>query len=76
MRCTLRRGTNFAPFTAMPDEQGVAERGAQQETPLEREAKKNPANRQDLEKPSRGRDSAPTDKQAERDPDSPWMGGG
>jgi hypothetical protein len=60
----------------MPDEQGVAERGAQQETSLEREARKNPANWQNLEKPSPGRDSAPPEKQTERDPDSPWMGGG
>jgi hypothetical protein len=60
----------------MSEEQGPAERGAQQETTLEREARKNPANRQVLDKPAEGRDSVPRDKQAERDPDSPWMGGG
>jgi len=52
--------------------------GAQQESPAEREAKKNPANQQNLEKPAEGRDQAPADrvKEGKRDPKSPWMGGG
>jgi hypothetical protein len=59
----------------MTDEQG---HDAQRETPAEREAKKNPANRQDLEKPAPGRDEPPADavKAGKRSPDSPWMGGG
>ncbi len=62
----------------MVDEQGTERRGAQLETPAEREAKKNPANQQDVEKPAKGRDDAPdeTHEQRQRDPSSPWMGGG
>jgi hypothetical protein len=62
----------------MVDEQGKQRRGAQQESPAEREAEKNPANQQDLEKPSEGRDEPPADavKPGKRSPDSPWMGGG
>jgi hypothetical protein len=62
----------------MIDEQGDERRGAQQETSAEREAKKNPANQQDLEQPPEGRDEPPaeTAEKGKRDPDSPWMGGG
>jgi hypothetical protein len=62
----------------MTDEQGDEQRGAQNETAAEREAKKNPANRQDFDKPPQGRDEPPADavKPGKRDPDSPWMGGG
>ena len=62
----------------MVDEQGDERRGAQQESPAEGEAKKNPANKQDLEKPSEGRDKPPdeTVEKGKRSPDSPWMGGG
>jgi hypothetical protein len=62
----------------MVSEQGDDRRGAQQETPAEREAKKNPANQQDLAKPSEGRDEAPSDvvRRGKRSPKSPWLGGG
>jgi hypothetical protein len=61
----------------MVDEQGDERRGAQQETPAEREAKKTPSNQQDLGKPPAGRDEAPVSTiQGKRDPKSPWMGGG
>ncbi len=62
----------------MTSEQGNEQRGAQLETPGEREAKKNPAKQQDLEKPPEGRDEAPSEAvdKGKRDPDSPWMGGG
>ena len=62
----------------MVDEQGTERRGAQQETPAEREAEKNPANHQDLEKPPEGRDVPPTKavEEGKRDSQSPWMGGG
>ena len=62
----------------MPDEQGTERRGAQQETPAEREADKNPSNGQDLERPSEGRDVPPPEavKERKRSPDDPWMGGG
>jgi hypothetical protein len=65
----------------MIDEQGDERRGAQQETAAEREAKKNPANHQDLEQSPEGRDEPPAESAEEgeegtRDPDSPWMGGG
>ena len=62
----------------MVEEQGDEREGAQQETPAEREAKKNPSAKQDLEKPSEGRDEPPAEtvKQRKRSRDSPWMGGG
>ena len=62
----------------MTEEQGRERKGAQQESPAEREAKKNPSKKQDLEKPSEGRDEPPAEtvKKDQRDPDSPWMGGG
>jgi hypothetical protein len=62
----------------MVDEQGDERRGAQRETPAERENKKNPANRQDLDRPADGRDQAPakTEDGGKRSPNSPWMGGG
>lgn len=62
----------------MVDEQGNERNGAQQESPAEREAKKNPPEKQDLEKPSEGRDTPPREKveQGKRSPKSPWMGGG
>jgi hypothetical protein len=62
----------------MPDEHGDERRGAQQVSPAERENKKNPANQQDLTKPPQGRDEPPAKPvdQPQRDPGSPWMGGG
>ena len=47
-------------------------------SPAEREAKKNPSDKQDLEKPSEGRDKPPAEtvEQGKRSPKSPWMGGG
>lgn len=62
----------------MHDEHGDETRGAQQVSPAEREAKKNPANQQDLEKPPQGRDEPPAEpvKKGKRGPESPWMGGG
>ena len=62
----------------MTDEQGDERRGAQDESTAEREAKKNPANQQDLDKPPQGRDEPPAEavKPGKRDSNSPWMGGG
>lgn len=62
----------------MTDEQGTERRGAQRQSPAEREAEKNPANQQDLERPPEGRDVPPTKptQEGKRDPGSPWMGGG
>jgi hypothetical protein len=62
----------------MTDEQGHEREGAQQESPAEREAKRNPAIQQDLDKPSDGRDEPPAEsvKTGKRSPASPWMGGG
>ena len=61
----------------MVDEQGDERRDAQQESAAEREAKKNPANQQDLGRPAEGRDQAPAEKveQGRRSPKSPWLGG-
>jgi hypothetical protein len=62
------------------DEQNVDvdRRGPQQQSPADREAGHNPANRQNLEKPAEGRDVPPEEpvEQGKRDLDSPWMGGG
>jgi hypothetical protein len=71
-------GTQGCRNSGMVDEQGDERRGAQRESPAEREAKKDPANKQDLEKPSEGRDKPPdeTVEKGKRSPDSPWMGGG
>jgi hypothetical protein len=62
----------------MVDEQGDERRGAQQESSADREAKKNPVDKQDLKKPSEGRDTPPDEtlEKGERSSDSPWMGGG
>ena len=62
----------------MTEEQGSERRGAQLERAIDREAKKNPANRQDPAKPAAGRDEVPADtpEQRKRGDDSPWMGGG
>jgi hypothetical protein len=62
----------------MVEEQGNERAGAQQESPAEREAKKNPSEKQDLEKPPEGRDEPPAEtlEQGKRSPKSPWMGGG
>jgi hypothetical protein len=59
------------------EEQGDERRGAQQQSPAEREAEKNPANQQDLERPPEGRDEPPAEtiKEGKRDPKSPWLGG-
>jgi hypothetical protein len=63
---------------SMVDEQGDERRGAQQETPSEREAKKNRATKQDLAQPPEGRDEPPAEtvEDGKRDPKSPWLGGG
>ena len=77
-RCVaITFGPKVSENSGMVDKQGD-ESGAQQESPAEREAKKNPANKQDLEKPSEGRDTPPdeTVEKGKRSPDSPWMGGG
>ena len=62
----------------MVDEQGDERRGAQQESPGEREAKNSPARQQDFGKLPEGRDAPPEDTATdhERGPESPWMGGG
>jgi hypothetical protein len=71
-------GHKIAASPDMVDEQGNERRGAQQESPAEREAKKNPSDKQDFEKPSEGRDKPPgeTVEKGKRSSDSPWMGGG
>ena len=60
------------------DEQGDERRGAQNESPAKREAKRNQADQQDLNKPPQGRDEPPAEpvEQRKRGPESPWMGGG
>jgi len=60
------------------EEHGDNARGAQQETPLEREQKRNPAEQQDLKRPAEGRDVPPPEeiKKGKRSRKSPWMGGG
>jgi hypothetical protein len=62
----------------MTEEHGDERRGAQQQSPAEREVKKNPANRQDRGKPPEGRDEPPAETvdKGKRSSDSPWMGGG
>ncbi len=60
----------------MVDEHDREKHGAQHVNPVEREAKKNPANQQDFEKPAEGRDEAPAITKGKRSPKSPWMGGG
>ena len=62
----------------MVEEQGDERRGAQQESPADREAKKDAAEKQDLGKPPDGRDEPPAEtvEQGKRSPSSPWMGGG
>jgi hypothetical protein len=69
---------SVATASLMVDEQGEAQRGAQQETAAEREAKKNPADQQDLAQPPEGRDTPPAEpvKRGKRNAESPWMGGG
>ena len=55
------------------------ERGAQEEKPGEREAKRAPSTRQDFTRPQEGRDVAPEEEEVvkrKRSPKSPWMGGG
>jgi hypothetical protein len=71
-------GTNVAEPVGMIEEQGSEREGAQQEKPAEREKKKNPSGRQDLEKSPEGRDEPPADavKNVKRSPKTPWMGGG
>jgi len=61
----------------MIDEQGNEREGAQQETPAEREAKKNPSQKQDLDKPPEDRDKPPAEtvKKGKRRPEDPWLGG-
>jgi len=53
-------------------------RAAQRETPSEREAEHNQANRQDLNKAPEGRDQPPakTVTRGKRTRNSPWLGGG
>ena len=54
------------------------ERGAQEEKPGEREAKRASANRQDFTRPQDGRDVVPEEEvvKGTRSTKSPWMGGG
>jgi hypothetical protein len=54
------------------------ERGAQEEKPGEREAKRAPSTRQDFTRPKDGRDVTPEEevKKGNRTSNSPWMGGG
>jgi hypothetical protein len=54
------------------------ERGAQEEKPGDREAKHAPSTRQDFTRPTEGRDVPPSDEivKGNRNPKSPWMGGG
>jgi hypothetical protein len=60
------------------EEHGDERRGAQRESPHEREQKHNPAEHQDLNKPAEGRDVPPSEvvKRGKRGPESPWLGGG
>ena len=62
----------------MVEEQGEERRGAQLESPGEREARNSPSDQQDLEKDPEGRDEPPTGavRRGERDSNGPWMGGG
>jgi hypothetical protein len=71
-------GIRVARAPCMVDEHGDERRGAQQETPAEREARQNPSAQQDLGKPPEGRDEAPAEplKRGKRDPENPWLGGG
>jgi hypothetical protein len=71
-------GIKVAQSPRVVDEQGDERRGAQQESPADREAKKNAADKQDLGKPSEGRDEPPAEtvEEGKRSPKSPWMGGG
>jgi hypothetical protein len=75
---SLNSGVRLAGLFGMVDEQGEERRGAQRETPAEREAEKNPSEQQDLEKAPEGRDEPPADavERGKRDPTSPWLGGG
>jgi hypothetical protein len=77
-RGDYRLGLRIAQTPRVVEEQGDERRGAQQESPADREAKKNRADHQDLEKPSEGRDEPPTEtvEKGKRTPESPWMGGG
>ena len=70
-------GLRFARPAYM-EEHGDETRGAQRESPHEREQKHNPAEQQDLNKPAEGRDVPPSEdvKKGRRGPESPWMGGG
>ena len=71
-------GIKVANTPGVVEEHGNERKGAQQESPAEREAKKNPSQKQDLKKPPEGRDEPPADtvEQGKRSPKSPWMGGG
>ena len=62
----------------MTDEQGTDRSAPQNESPGEREKKKDPANRQDFSKPAEGRDKPPAKpvEEGKRGPRSPWLGGG
>jgi hypothetical protein len=72
-----RFGIDVANRVGMIEEQGNEREGAQRQSPAERERKKNPSARQDLEKPPEGRDEPPDAvKKVKRSPKTPWMGGG
>jgi hypothetical protein len=60
------------------DENLDRERGAQEEQPGDREAKRAPSTQQDFSRPSGGRDCIPEEEveKGNRSTDSPWMGGG
>lgn len=61
----------------MADTNRDENRGAQEESPGEREARERGVDRRELEKPAEGRDLPPEDAGVpRRDLDSPWMGGG
>ena len=70
-------GTGVAQQRDMADNPD-RERGAQEEKPGDREAKRAPSNQQDFNRPSEGRDSVPDDEvvKGNRSTKSPWMGGG
>jgi hypothetical protein len=60
------------------EEHGDETRGAQRESPYEREQKRTANEQQDFEKPAEGRDVPPSEdvSKNKRGTESPWMGGG
>jgi hypothetical protein len=77
-QCTVpSTGTAVAQQRDM-DDNPDRERGAQEEQPGDREAKRAPSNQQDFNRPPEGRDRVPDDEvvKGKRSTESPWMGGG